>query len=303
MTAKSSISRRFPGIVPGFTLVELLVVISIIALLVSILLPALNTAREQARAMQCLTRLHDIGFAINFYLNDHDGSLPPNRALNDQEFAMLAGHSRARWYVRVSPYYDRSTQGVIDSSDDFTLFRCTSQDYITEMVRDNLRKGIFGTVPSPKTGQPIHAVTGAGVYGYNIFFEGRGMLEGVATRGIHYVQKLDNVKQPSGLPMLADFSAEAEDFKRFPGVYGALLDPDYPHPNAEKYGWPLVETAFNYSMWGPAPNHRGKINYMFSDFHCESVSSLWPFDVSDPYNAPRYRKAFHPKRREINWGG
>lgn len=61
---------------PGFTLVELLVVISIISLLVSILLPALARAREAGRDVKCLSNLHSIGIAMATHAADYDGRLP-----------------------------------------------------------------------------------------------------------------------------------------------------------------------------------------------------------------------------------
>jgi prepilin-type N-terminal cleavage/methylation domain-containing protein/prepilin-type processing-associated H-X9-DG protein len=60
----------------AFTLIELLVVISIIALLIALLLPALTAARLQARNVQCLSTLRQIGVAGNVYAVDSGGFIP-----------------------------------------------------------------------------------------------------------------------------------------------------------------------------------------------------------------------------------
>ena len=60
----------------AFTLVELLAVISIIALLLAILMPSLQKAREQARQVICMSNLKQIGIGVNLYANEYNQWLP-----------------------------------------------------------------------------------------------------------------------------------------------------------------------------------------------------------------------------------
>ncbi len=84
----------------GFTLVELLVVIAIIGILVSLLLPAVQAAREAARRMKCSNNLKQIGLAMHNYESAH-GQMPPSRI----EIASPWKH-HAGWQCMVLPYIE-----------------------------------------------------------------------------------------------------------------------------------------------------------------------------------------------------
>ncbi len=101
----------------GFTLIELLVVISIIALLMSLILPAIQNAREAGRRIQCLNRLRNLGLAAQNYSTAFQGKLPGYGRFvriappgeTDPHAIECAPASGANWVVTLLPYYDQQS--------------------------------------------------------------------------------------------------------------------------------------------------------------------------------------------------
>src|SRR5436190_2622761 len=108
---KPLLNRRAEGVRHAFTLIELLVVIGIIAILASLLLPALARAKEAGKRITCVNDLRQLGLSVVMYADDHDGYYPMRQGPWQGDVKSLspskqtAGGSSNYWPLQLQPYY------------------------------------------------------------------------------------------------------------------------------------------------------------------------------------------------------
>ena len=128
----------------GFTLIELLVVIAIIALLLSILLPGLKKAKEQARRVVCLSNLNQLAKAIEMYEMDCNNKRFVAR-INDDDTSKY-------WMGKLAPYAGNEAYGQqLKKGEKIDLLLCPSAPYNKFEVNPDLvvASGQLGTAAAP----------------------------------------------------------------------------------------------------------------------------------------------------------
>jgi len=178
---------------PGFTLVELLVVISIIALLIGILLPALASARGSAWSIGCVARLRTLAQASSFYADDHGDEVP--RSKHSVGFS-----GTLPWAPALYPYVTgREFGGDSDLWQDPSWWGATNEHY--RCAHDRRES------PVERPGLPFGVA--AVSYGLNVYYEleMREIRPGSTSRREPYRAR-SRVPRPSSTLLLADLDEE-----------------------------------------------------------------------------------------------
>ncbi|MEM8872790.1 MAG: prepilin-type N-terminal cleavage/methylation domain-containing protein [Planctomycetota bacterium] len=264
-------SQKHPG---GFTLVELLVVIGIIALLIAILLPSLNQARLQARTVQNLSNMRQTGIALENYRSDWDATYPMHSSSKSETTAL--GYPRTRWADYLYPY--------LNSTEVFM------SPHLSEDERVRMRKPFAHTVTADPGGSPIEDENTIyfGGYGYNYQYLGNSRKPGTITRA--FFAKTSHVRAASDTIAIADTDGSRDGTDAFTeqGVY--VVDPplhsvelgslgsrknDTPvtfasaNGNATYRGQDTVTLAYRST---PAPRNRDKVAIIFADGHGNTMT-------------------------------
>ncbi|HUV40612.1 MAG TPA: prepilin-type N-terminal cleavage/methylation domain-containing protein [Sedimentisphaerales bacterium] len=229
----------------GFTVVELLVVIGILAVLTSVLLGVVGSARRYAKAVVCMSNLRQLGVAFALYGNDYDNYAMP-----------LAGQSGIYWWGQKQADGIDHTKGFVwpylqSELSKNSVYECPSQRY-----------GSYGLQGKP-AGEPDDPKWITSTYGYNGYYlcpQASGWGEKIKDRPW---QKITTVKRPALVIAFADTLINLDSSGKSPILRNtALLDPPYLYNSS---GWEknlCPTTCFR---------HKDRANAVFVDGHCEGL--------------------------------
>jgi len=275
----------------GFTLVELLVVIGIIAVLVAILLPSLNKARQQAVTVSCAARMRQLETAVLMYVNDNHGYLTP----------LAYSQNNAITMNRPS------------------IFPCGGESYLSRYLGKELRNPVSGfmsnSIPSaklyvcPEMEPMVDQVQQWSYYSYkyNAILGGQDPTQwGAPYNGnsahIYTPWRLARVRQSSNVLLFTEGnSVQGSLDTRFMGVIldGAQMRPANKNGHTPRYGYWLhsqKDTGAYYSYWNNSWNNMGRqgtINIGYCDGSVRSVRwnnnaypspAFTPDTFIDPYH-------------------
>lgn len=253
----------------GFTLVELLVVIAIIAILASMLLPALARAKGKAKSVSSLSNLRQVGLALQLYADDHEDRFPGHSSLKSETTAL--GLPRTRWVDHIYPWI--RNEAVFMSPN------------LTPEERKRMLKPFAHTIGAGL--QETAATRYYGGYGYNYQYLGNhrqpgglapfharsaGIYAPAATVGVGDTlgSRGGNAGNPYGHEGSAVYVLDPPLGSLELGSRGSRASSDEPGPGNAYYDGGNDGSDAHRAT--PAPRNLGRVNVNFIDGHAEAVA-------------------------------
>jgi prepilin-type processing-associated H-X9-DG protein len=239
-----------------FTIIELLVVVSIISILTGILLPALNMARKSARGVTCKNNLKQLGLAFNMYINDYDGTYPSARWKTG---------SKLRWQNSIGNFIGGSVLDPGVGSDPKDSTATLDNIIINESFKCPETKNSLNQIPTGaltnSTGNRGNYLR-TGSYGYNWATFGPFTILGGITTTRRFPVKPNMIRKISSTIMVADSFGEYNMSGSRPHAYTL----DGPKQMSGRWGTSGTQTPAD-------PRHLGqKFNAAMGDGHVEEFS-------------------------------
>ena len=246
----------------GFTLIELLVVIAIIAVLISLLLPAVQSAREAARRMACGNNLKQLGLAMHQYENTH-GVLPPSVVLDTNQAGAVAWFGGWSAQGRILPYLEQNNAfSGINFGMSYSNAANTTISYLT-----------INTLICPSEVRPEPTKYGVVTYGVNVgdwyVWGGANSTPNRATFGVNQARRLAGISDGlSNTLMMAEVKAY-QPYYRNTGAISGMTATNIPSPNASP------ESVTTYYVSATAPNLSGHAEWVDGNAHQTGVTTAW----------------------------